>query len=163
AATASRLSKDGLRLDPASLRLRPEARLQVSFADQGATSDPCDPIVVSGYLGADNQTIRVQIAEPGGAGAGPPPPWGDDKGSFLDRATPLPSNPAVLTIAPSPPDSFHIPQTGQVVEILRTAAVIASEPDVTDPTGQATIVRCVAEATGVIRRLTQPYGPSGAG
>lgn len=159
---------DGLTLDPATLALRPAARLQVSFADEGATTDPCDPVAVNGYLGADNQTIRVQIASAGG----PDTPgaltdasllWGYDNASFIYRATPLASNPAMLTISPPPPDSFHIPQTNQVVEILRTAAVIASEPDLTDPTGQATIVRCVAERRGFIARLAQPYGPAGGG
>jgi hypothetical protein len=162
------LANDGLTLDPATMALQPSARLQVSFADEGATTDPCDPLTVNGYLGAENQTIRVQIAESGGVGASGASTeasllWGYDNAGFLYRATPLASNPAMLTISPTPPDSFHIPQTNQVVEILRTAAVIASEPDMTDPAGQATIVRCVAEATGFVARLTQPYGPTDGG
>ncbi len=66
----------------------------------------------------------------------------------------------MLQIARDPPDAFHTPQTDQAVEILRTAAIIASEPDETDPTGQSTIIRCVAEETGFVTTLTQPYGPA---
>ena len=161
AATALWHKRDGLDLDPATMRLRSETRLQVSFADEGATTDPCDPIVTSGYLGADNQLIRVQIGDPSNGQA--QLLWGYDNASFVYRATPLASNAAMLSIAPLPPDAFHIPQTGQVVEILRTAAVLESVPDATDPTGQKSIVRCVAEPTGIVRRLTQPFGPTGSG
>jgi hypothetical protein len=161
AATALWHTRDGLVLNPATMRLRSETRLQVSFPDEGATTDPCDPIVTSGYLGADNQLIRVQIADPSNGQA--QLLWGYDNASFLYRATPLASNAAMLSIAPLPPDAFHVPQTGQVVEILRTAAVLESVPDATDPTGQKSIVRCVAEPTGIVRRLTQPFGPSGSG
>jgi hypothetical protein len=159
-------ARDGLILDPATMRLLPEVRLRVGFANDGTTPNPCDPIAQGGYLGAENQTIRVQISDPGSIGSPGGDAsllWGYDNASFLYRATPLASNPAMLTIAPSPPDAFHVPQTGQVVEILRTATVLASEPDMTDPTGQRDIVRCVANATGVVRRLTQPYGPAGQG
>jgi hypothetical protein len=158
--------EQGLVLDPATMRLLPETRLQVSFADDGGTPNPCDPISQNGYLGAENQTIRVQISDSGSTGSPAGDAkllWGYDNASFLYRATPVASNPSLLTIAPSPPDSFHIPQAGQVVEIMRTVAVLASEPDMTDPTGQSDIVRCVAEPTGVVRRLTQPYGPASPG
>jgi hypothetical protein len=154
-------TRDGLVLDPATMSLRSETRLQVSFADEGATTDPCDPIVTSGYLGADNQLIRVQIGDPANGQA--QLLWGYDNASFLYRAMPLASNAAMLSIAPMPPDAFHVPQTAQVVEILRTAAVLASVPDATDPTGHNTIVRCVAEPTGIVRRLIQPFGSSGSG
>ena len=158
--------RDGLLLKPATMQLCPQLRLQVGFSDDGATPDPCDPIAQNGYLGAENQTIRVQISDAGNTGSSGGQAkllWGYDNASFLYRATALTSNAAMLTIAPPPPDAFHVPQTAQVVEILRTAAVLASEPDVTDPTGQRSIVRCVASPTGVVRRLAQPYGPADPG
>ena len=157
---------DGLLVDPDAMRLRPQVHLRVGFAEEGEVPDPCDPIARGGYLGAENQTIRVQIADPGGAGSPGGAArllWGYDNASFLYRATPLASNPAMLRIAPPPPDGFHVPQAGQVVEILRTAAVLASEPDMSDPAGERTIVRAVAELTGAVRRLAQPYGPANTG
>ena len=159
-------AQDGLVVDPRTMQLRPEVRLRVGFGNAGGTPDPCDPIAQNGYLGAENQTIRVQISDAGNTGS----PgglakllWGYDNASFLYRATPLAANPAILTIAPSPPDAFHIPQTGQAVEILRTAAVLGAEPDTTDPTGQRSTIRCVAQPNGIVRRLTQPYGPVSPG
>ena len=155
-------ARDGLILDARTMRLWPEARLLVSFSGTGGASNPCDPIAQNGYLGAENQTIRVQISDTGTGGSPSGQAkllWGYDNASFEYRATPLTSNPAMLTISPLPPDSFHIPQAGQAVEILRTVAVLGSEPDMTDPTGQRAITRCVARPTGVVRRLTQPYGP----
>ena len=155
-------ARDGLVLDARTMRLWPELRLQVSFSGDAASPDPCDPITQNGYLGAENQTIRVQISDTG-ATASPPGQakllWGYDNASFEYRATPLASNPAMVTISPPPPDSFHIPQAGQAVEILRTVAVLGSEPDMTDPTGERAITRCVARPTGIVRRLTQAYGP----
>jgi hypothetical protein len=159
-------AQDGLVVDPRTMQLRPEVRLRVGFGNAGGTPDPCDPIAQNGYLGAENQTIRVQISDGGNTdspGGLAKLLWGYDNASFLYRATPLAANPAILTIAPSPPDAFHIPQTGQAVEILRTAAVLGSEPDTTDPTGQRSIIRCVAQPNGIVRRLTQPYGPVSPG
>jgi hypothetical protein len=155
-------ARDGLILDARTMRLWPEARLLVSFSGTGGAADPCDPIAQNGYLGAENQTIRVRISDTGTGGSPSGQAkllWGYDNASFEYRAAPLASNPAMLTISPLPPDSFHIPQAGQAVEILRTVAVLGSEPDMTDPTGQRAITRCVARSTGVVRRLTQPYGP----
>src|SRR5262249_34667667 len=66
-----------------------------------------------------------------------------------------------LQLADSPPDAFHWPKSGQVVEILRTAAVLGTAPDANNPDQQ--IVRCVAETTGVIRKLSQSYGATTQG
>jgi hypothetical protein len=159
-------AQDGLVVDPRTMQLRPQVRLRVGFSNAGGTPDPCDPIAQNGYLRAENQTIRVQISDVGNAGSPGRQAkllWGYDNASFLYSATPLASNPAMLAIAPPPPDTSHIPQKGQAVEILRTGAVLGSEPDATDPAGRASIIRCVAEPTGIVRRLTQPYKPVSPG
>jgi hypothetical protein len=159
-------AQDGLVVDPRTMQLRPEVRLRVGFSNAEGTPDPCDPIAQNGYLRAENQTIRVQISDAGNAGSSGSQAkllWGYDNASFLYRATPLASNPAMLAIAPPPPDTSHIPQKGQAVEILRTGAVLGAEPDATDPAGQRSIIRCVAEPSGIVRRLTQPYKPVSPG
>jgi hypothetical protein len=64
------LEMSGLKLPYSkTMQLRPEVRLEVGFSDAGATSDPCDPIVRNGYLGAENQLIRVQISDAGSGGS----------------------------------------------------------------------------------------------
>jgi hypothetical protein len=159
-ATALWQQRDGVHLDPATMRLLPAVRLQVGFTQDVAASNPCDPVATGGYLGADNQLIRVQISDAGTPQRGAASLlWGYDNASFLYRVTGTSGGGTQLTLAQDPPDAFHMPQTGQLVEILRTAAVLGQEPDASDPTGRGAIVRVVAEARGELRRLKQPYGP----
>jgi hypothetical protein len=160
-ATAEWLQRDGLQFDPRTMRLEPVARLQVGFTQDVSAHNACDPVSTGGYLGADNQLIRAQISHPGTPGAGGDPArllWSYDNASFLYRITGVSADGTMLTLAADPPDAFHIPQSGQLVEILRTAAVLGKEPDETDPTGQRSILRVVAEASGELRRLAKPYG-----
>jgi N-acetylneuraminic acid mutarotase len=151
--------KGGLQFAPPTMQLLPQAALQVSFTQSATASDPCDPVATGGYLGADNQLIRVQIsdAEDGTAGSGKLL-WGYDNASFLYRITINPDG-KTLQLNQSPVDAFHAPQAGQVVEVLRTAAVLESDPDASDPFHQQTIVRCIAEASGEVRTLANGYDP----
>jgi len=155
----------GWSFDPATMRLEPQSRLQVSFVQSGTPSDPCDPVATGGYLGAENQLIRVRIAGTGAGSPGGPASllWGYDNASFLYRVVDIAANGTMLQLASDPPDAFHTPQANQAVEILRTAAIIATEPDATDPTGKTKIIRCVAAETGFVTTLTQPYGPPSTG
>jgi len=141
----------GWQFDPATMRLEPLARLKVAFANDASTNDPCDPVATGGYLGADNQLIRLRIAA---SSAGPRLVWGYDNASFLYRVTQPLSDPTsttpTLTLAASPPDAFHVPQTGQLVEVLSTAAMLGEEPDETDPTGKRQILRVAADADGTL-------------
>ena len=47
--------------DDENFELKSKARLTVVPDPAGITDDPCKPAVPGGYLGADNQTIRVQL------------------------------------------------------------------------------------------------------
>jgi hypothetical protein len=152
-------------LDPQSLALLPQAKLQVSFVQAAGFVDPCDPVATGGYLGAENQLIRVQIAlsDPSNPASGRVVVWGYDNASFMYRVAAVKSSGMMLQLTRDPPDAFHIPGTGQVVEILRTAVIIETDPDTTDPLHQRSIVRCVAEPTGVLAKLARPYGPAQSG
>jgi Family of unknown function (DUF6519) len=140
---------DGLELHAPSMRLWPQAQLQVSFATAPAASSACDPTTQGGYLGALNQLIRLQISDPGGGGGAPQLLWGYDDASFLYRVT-AQSGGLTLDLSQPPVDAYHAPATNQVVEVLRTAVVLGTAPDATDPTGTQSIVRCVANATGFV-------------
>ena len=163
AQAVSQWQQKGLAFDPQTMRLIPQATMQVSYSQPTTQTDPCDPVAQGGYLGADNQLIRVQITDGGVPGAPPQLLWGSDNASSLYRAK-VSTNSATqtstaLVLGQSPVDAFHIPQIGQVVEVLRCALIIASEPDETNPQQPATIVRCVAEARGITCTLTAPYQP----
>ena len=78
----------GLSFDPQTMRLAPTAKLLAGFDQSKAPPDPCDPVATGGYLGADNQLIRVQISSAGSTGSPAEPPqllWGYDNASFLYR------------------------------------------------------------------------------
>ncbi len=140
--------------DPKTMRLLPQASLKVSFSTQTSQADPCDPVSQGGYLQPDNQLIRVQIKDSGGT---PKLLWAYDNASFLYRGSI--SDSTTLLLQQSPVDAFHIPRAGQVVEVIRSALIIDSEQDETDPLKPRNIVRCVAEASGVVRTLTANYQP----
>jgi Family of unknown function (DUF6519) len=148
----------GLAFDAQTMRLLPQATLQVSYAEPTVAANPCDPVAQGGYLGADNQLIRVQVIPGGPTGSGPGLVWGYDNASFLYRARVSPQTPNTVVLDHSPVDAFHIPQQGQVVEILRCAFIIDTEPNAGDPQAPDTI-RCVAESTGLFVTLTAPYQP----
>lgn len=148
---------NNLAFDPKTMRLLPQASLKVSFSTQASQPDPCEPVAQGGYLQPENQLIRVQIVD-GGAGGTPKLLWGYDNASFLYRADI--SDSKTLLLRQSPVDAFHIPRAGQVVEVLRSALIIDSEQDETDPLKPRSLVRCVAEANGVIRTLATGYQPS---
>jgi hypothetical protein len=151
---------EGLLLDPATMQLLPQVTLQVGFTADSGSGDPCDPVATGGYLGADNQLIRVRIDR---SGSQAQLVWGYDNASFLYRIASISADRTTLTLAADPPDAFHVPQTGQCAEVLRTGAFFAQEPDQTDPSGQRKIQQVAADSAGVLCQLAQPFGPTVAG
>src|SRR5947209_17015718 len=103
------------------MRLLSSSTLQVTFPKPNQPLDPCDPPATGGYLGADNQLIRVQIS---GVDANSQYrfSWGYDDASFLYRVQPLDNQ--NLRLLSSPVDQFHRPRKNQAVEVLRTAVAL---------------------------------------
>lgn len=133
----------GLQLDPATLRLESQARLQVSFAQQQAPS-LCEPSGQGGYLGAQNQLIRVQVASVDSKGV-PTLVWGFDNASFLYRIAGPPvvdtaGGTTMVTLATAPVDSYHQPAQNQAVEILMAAAELTGSDYIAAATGTVTSV-----------------------
>jgi hypothetical protein len=126
----------GRTFSPTTMRLESSARLQVGFASQGPPPDDCDPAAVDGYLGAENQLIRVQVTASGTL------LWGYDDASFLYRVD-VTNNSPVVSLRSRPPDAFHQPRKGQAVELLRSAARLTDTDFVAASVGH---VFTVAEA-----------------
>ncbi len=134
----------GLVYDGAQERLYSQTRLQVSPLQASTTASDCEPATSGGYLDADNQLIRVQVAS---AGNNPAVVWGFDNASFLyrvDMTQQITSTTdgggnvltTTLTLTASPPDIAHQPIQKQVVEILRAAASLGdSDAYVAAPVG----------------------------
>ncbi|MDF5712277.1 MAG: DUF6519 domain-containing protein [Nostoc sp. S4] len=139
-----RWKNQGLNFNPQTMRLESSALLQVSFSSQPPPADPCDPETQGGYLGAENQLIRVQISGIDTATGQAKLLWGFDNASFLYRVD-VTNNPS-LKLESSPVDDFHRPRVGQAVEVLRSAAQLSNG-------------EYIASATGRVYTLTAPYNP----
>ncbi len=138
---AQRWAAEGLTPDYATMRLLSSSTLQVTFPQPKQPPDPCDPPATGGYLGADNQLIRVQISGVDGNG-NYRFVWGFDDASFLYRVQPLDDQ--NLRLLSSPVDQFHRPRKNQAVEALRTAVALGGND-------------FIASATGIVATLGAPY------
>jgi len=144
-AAQTQWQNDGLHFDPATMRLKSWAGLQVSFSSQGQNQGPCQPQAQGGYVDPDNQLIRVQISEIDSLG-NPHFIWGFDDASFLYRVN-LNSSGNGFVFQSVPVDASHQPVKGQVVELLRTAADL--------PNGGY-----VAASSGLVFQLDANYDPT---
>jgi hypothetical protein len=138
AEAASHWQVGGRDFSPTTMVLGSSALLQVGLPAQGPPPDACDPAPIDGYLGAENQLIRVQVTDTGSL------LWGFDDASFLYRVDVV--NSQLVTLRSRPPDAFHQPRAGQAVELLRSAAWLTD----TD---------LIASATGHVLTLTGAYDP----
>lgn len=136
--------KQGLKLDRSTLRLLSSTTLQVSFAPPPTPVDLCEPEARSGYLGADNQLIRVQVIKFDPTTNRGQLVWGYDNAAFLYRAEFI--NDKTLRLNPRPVDESHRPRANQAVEVLRSAAQLQNN-------------EYIAAATGVVTTLTANYDP----
>ncbi|HWB84010.1 MAG TPA: DUF6519 domain-containing protein [Bryobacteraceae bacterium] len=127
---------EGLVFDPDTMRLNSASTLLVGFDNTQTNPDPCDPTASGGFLGAENQLIRVRITAPGQF------VWGYDNASFLYRVDVV-DNQTVKLQSP-PVDAFHQPRAGQAVELLRTEGTLSDG-------------EFIAYDVGRVDVLTDPY------
>ncbi len=121
------LAAEGLIFHPKTMALTFDAGLQVSFFPPAPPADPCCPPAQGGYLGSDNQLVRVTITQYDATTKTGTLLWGWNNASFLYRASLVDknANPQILTLSPPPIDAEHTPQPGQVIEVLRTTCVLS--------------------------------------
>ena len=121
------------------------ARLAVSFTVPSETENLCAPPTAGGYLGAENQAIRVQLVDSGHY------TWGFDNASPLYRALLSVDNGkrVKLTLLTEPKDAVHWPLKDQVVELLPWGAALAN--------GQR-----IAELSGHLTKAATSYNPDTA-
>jgi Family of unknown function (DUF6519) len=122
------------RFNPKTLRLESPVRLQVNFVTPPDTTDPCDPPAQGGYLGADNQLIRVQITEYNSRSRRGRLVWGYNNASILYRVT-VEDN-RTLKLTSSPIDAYHTPKQNQAVEVLRSTVGLGNGDFIAAHTGQ---------------------------
>lgn len=93
-------------------RVSSQARLLARYPASGASENPaCEPGQVKGYLGSENQLVRVQASPSDGKIL-----WAWDGGSALYRATY--ESGTTLLLQGDPVDVYHAPKKDQRAEIL---------------------------------------------
>jgi len=123
-----------------------DAKLTVGYVqDPTATPDLCAPSAQGGYLGAENQAIRVEIA-----GNGTSVLWGYDNASPLYRVqvTTDTTGAQVIHFLTTPRDEAHWPLAQQIVELLPWSAVLPNGQKVAEPFG------------GHVARVSASYDPN---
>jgi hypothetical protein len=130
------LDEDGVTIDPATCALVSQARLLAGFVPGPPDNDPCTPAAAGGYLGADNQMIRVTVIAYDAPTRSGTLLWGWNNASLLYRANM--TDPVTLTLVSVPVDEEHAPQLGQMVEILRTEAELGDGNRIADSEGFVT-------------------------
>ena len=157
AATALKtsLAQQGLDYSPASCVLSYKARLKVSVIEAATPSSPCEPQAQGGYLGADNQMIRVSLVSFDTASNTGKFVWSYNNASFLYRATLASGN--IITLLSDPLDPDHTPQSGQAVELLYCTEDLGDG----DPSGSAAGGNFIAAGSGTVMVLSSnPYSAS---
>lgn len=119
--------------------LIPDVSLTVTFDPGGTPNDLCTPRATGGYLGAENQAIRVQLVDRDHI------TWGFDNASPLYRVQ-LAADRKTVDVLTEPKDQAHWPLSGQIVEILPWSAVL--------PNGEK-----LAEIQGHLSRVEKSYNP----
>ncbi len=122
--------------DRSGCELRSRARLRVTFNDEDEPQDPCKPKVTAGFLGAENQTIRVQLT------AANRFIWGYDNASPYYRVQVLSEGGELVKIKflTLPRDQAAQPLKGQAVEILPWGALLPNGEKVADLQGHLSTV-----------------------
>src|SRR5258708_12877548 len=98
--------------------LKSSSPLFVTWESNPKAPDPCEPSSAGGYLGAENQLIRVQVVNVDMAKKTCDLIWGYDDASFLYRVTPDASANPVLTLDRSPVADFHRPRPAQPLQLF---------------------------------------------
>ena len=122
--------------DDANCELRSKATLTITFGGEGITEDPCKPKVTAGFLGAENQTIRVQLTATNRF------IWGYDNASPLYRVQVLEEEgqPVKIKFLTLPRDQAAQPLKGQAVEILPWGALLPNQEKVAELQGHLATV-----------------------
>jgi hypothetical protein len=122
--------------DDATCELRSKAKLTVTLGGAGVTGDLCKPTVTAGFLGAENQTIRIQLTATNRL------IWGYDNASPFYRVQVLEEQgqPVVIKFLTLPRDQAAQPLKGQAVEILPWGAFLPNQEKVAELQGHLATV-----------------------
>nr|AWJ66044.1 hypothetical protein [uncultured bacterium] len=138
-------------------RLTGTTRLLVGFEEDGTDEDLCAPARQRGYLGCQNDVIRVRIIAPGVLA------WSLMNAAPLYRVRAVAEGGALTRIEMiTPPwDQYSQPIAGDLVEILRWEARLDNDTKIAGETGHMTVVAQSFDPTdlsfGIDDPVPQPW------
>jgi hypothetical protein len=128
-----------------------KARLTVGFSGAGPSEDLCKPKVTGGYLGAENQAIRVQLTTTNRF------IWGYDNASPLYRVQVTRQDGLnQIKFLTLPRDEFAQPQAGQAIEILPWGALLPNREKVAELSGHLATVETSYDPETRTLQISQP-------
>ena len=127
--------------------------LKVTFSNTGLPEDLCTPSAAGGYLGAENQAIRVQLVDENHF------TWGFDNASPLYRVA-VEADGTTITMLTEPKDQYHWPLSNQVVEILQWSALLSNGEKVSEQMGHLTKVDASYDPDTGEFTLQEPVDPT---
>jgi len=133
--------------------LIPGTILTIDYEDNGQGEDLCSIRTQGGYLGAENQAIRVELVDDNSF------TWGFDNASPIYRVkvrTDLSGQRKVIEFITQPKDSYLCPKAGQTVEILPWSAVLPNGEKVAHTAGHLTGVQSSYQADEKTITITSP-------
>jgi len=138
-------------IDPETLAYNSGAGLTVGFDPDYVEENLCAPEVQSGYLGAENETFRVQLTAPNRF------IYGRDNASDLYRVT-LAADGAetIVTFITQPRDAHKHPLAGQAVELLRWNTVLPNNEKLAEPIGFLSAIISDYNPTNSTLRIAMP-------
>lgn len=113
-----------------------DTRLTVTYTTDGVDDDLCDPPRAGGYLGAENQAIRVQLVSDRTF------TWGYNNASPAYRVS-LSGDRMRVTLITPPRDEYSLPVVGQVIEILPWGARLPNGEKIAALSGHLTRITAV--------------------
>ena len=120
-------------LDAAGCEVLSQTRMTVGFTQLDPLSDLCRPSAQAGFLGARNETFRVQVTQPGRF------IWGRDNAAPMYRvqvtAHPADNTRRKLRFLTPPRDEFGWTLAGMTVEVMRWGVLLDNGEKVAEPTG----------------------------
>jgi hypothetical protein len=132
-------------LDDAGCEVKSQTSLTIGFTTLDPLNDLCRPAAQAGFLGARNETFRVQVTTPGRF------VWSRDNGAPLYRvqvqAHPTDSTRRKLVFLTPPRDEFGWPLAGMTVEVLRWGALLDNREK-------------AAESQGLLLSVENGFDPS---
>jgi hypothetical protein len=156
-ALAEYAASNGQTYNPTTCELTSNATLQVTPNAAPTPTGPCDPPAAGGYIGVDNQMIRVAVTQYDPGNGRGTLVWGWNNASFLYRAIPA-ATPStnVVTFLAEPVDPDHAPRQGQAIEVLR-CTINLGDGDTSSPGGG----NFIAAGSGTVMTLAagQGYDP----